>query len=142
MVFKQDDFTAQALAAYQDAMALVHQFQHSQMDVAHLLLALLRVRGASPWDLMGALVVQLYSPLFLSLMLGCVIGGLAGLGISHRVWDLQRVPTIMNLLKTELVFSWESVLVIIFIMTVLAVLVFLLGLWTFQKTAREAIRQE
>jgi len=106
------------------------------------MLALLRVRGASPWDLMGALVVQLYSPLFLSLILGCAIGGLAGLGISHRVWDLQRVPTIMNLLRTELVFSWESVLVIIFIMTVLAVLVFLLGLWTFQKTAREAIRQE
>ena len=106
------------------------------------MLALLRVRGASPWDLMGALVVQLYSPLFLSLILGCAIGGLAGLGISHRVWDLQRVPTIMNLLKTELVFSWESVLVIIFIMTVLAILVFLLGLWTFQKTAREAIRQE
>lgn len=106
------------------------------------MLALLRVRGASPWDLMGALVVQLYSPLFLSLILGCVIGGLAGLGISHRVWDLQRVPTIMNLLRTELVFSWESVLVILFIMAVLAALVSLLGMWTFQKTAREAIRQE
>jgi ABC-type antimicrobial peptide transport system permease subunit len=106
------------------------------------MLALLRVRGASPWDLMGALVVQLYSPLFLSLVLGCVIGGLAGLGISHRVWDLQRVPTIMNLLRTELVFSWESVLVILFIMAVLAALVSLLGMWTFQKTAREAIRQE
>ena len=54
MVFKQDDFTAQALEAYQDSMALVHQFQHSQMDVAHLLLALLRVKDGVPVRVLAA----------------------------------------------------------------------------------------
>ena len=54
MVFKQDDFTAQALEAYQDSMALVHQFQHSQMDVAHLLLALLRAKDGVPVRVLAA----------------------------------------------------------------------------------------
>lgn len=105
-------------------------------------LALLRVRGASPRDLMGALVVQLYSPLFLSLILGGAIGVAAGYGIAHRIWDLQRVLTIMNFLRTELVFSWEDGFLVFLIMAVLAALISLMGFWTFRKTAREAIRQE
>jgi ATP-dependent Clp protease ATP-binding subunit ClpC len=54
MVFKQDDFTAQALEAYQASMGLVHEFQHSQMDVAHLLLALLRLKDGVPVRVLAA----------------------------------------------------------------------------------------
>ena len=54
MVFKQDDFTAQALEAYQTSMSLVQEFRHSQMDVGHLLLSLLRLEDGVPARVLAA----------------------------------------------------------------------------------------
>jgi hypothetical protein len=105
-------------------------------------LGLLRVRGAAPADLKGALVVQLYSPLLLGLLVGVGTGIGAGYGIARQIWSLRRIPTIIDQLSSRVALSWGMFGFAALIMIVLSSFVSLLGLWTFRKTAREAIYQE
>ena len=104
--------------------------------------SLLRVRGASPKDLIGALSVQLYAPLVWSLLLGGVVGIVSGYGIAQRIWDLQRVLTVINQLPTHLILTGYDALLVISILGLMFTLVIGLGFWTFRRTAREAIIHE
>ncbi|MBI4444907.1 MAG: hypothetical protein HY645_03265 [Acidobacteria bacterium] len=104
--------------------------------------ALLRVRGASPRDLIGALSVQLYSPLVWSLLAGGLVGAAAGYGIAHRIWGLQRVLTVIQQLPTHLILTARDALLVIGILLLLLLLVIALGFWTFRRSAREAVIAE
>ena len=101
--------------------------------------ALLRVRGSSPTDLIGLLSLQLYAPLIWSLVIGSIVGLLAGFGLAHRLWEVQRVLTVINRLPTHLVLSpWDAVIVVS-MLGLLSGLVVLLGFQVFRRSPREAI---
>lgn len=104
--------------------------------------ALLRVRGSSPIDLIGALSLQLYAPLVWSLFVGGAVGAIAGYGVAHRIWSLQRVLTVIQQLPTRLIVtSWDAALVII-ILSLLSIVVVLMGVQVFRRSPREAIVSE
>ena len=48
MVFKESDFTEQARESITSSQALLREYRHSQWDVEHLLLALLRLPQGLP----------------------------------------------------------------------------------------------
>jgi hypothetical protein len=101
--------------------------------------ALLRVRGSAPADLIGLLTLQLYAPLIWSLFVGGLAGIIAGFGVAHRLWDVQRVLTIINALPTHLVLSvWDPVIVVT-MLGLLSLIVVLLAFQVFRRSPREAM---
>jgi len=101
--------------------------------------ALLRIRGSAPTDLIGLLSLQLYAPLIWSLLIGSFVGILAGYGLAHRLWGVQRVLTVINRLPTHLVLSLSDAAIVVSMLGLLSGLVVLLGFQVFRRSPREAI---
>ncbi|MBI2369585.1 MAG: hypothetical protein HYV08_04990 [Deltaproteobacteria bacterium] len=103
--------------------------------------SLLRVRGASPRALLRVLGVQLFSPLLLGILAGALIGTVAGYGIANRVWGLQRVLAVIQLLWTVPVISWGTVGLILLLVVIFGGAIYGFGTWVFRRTARETLRE-
>lgn len=100
-------------------------------------LALLRIRGASPDHIRRFVIALILSPALLGFAVGGGVAVLAGYGLANYVWTLREIESVVQLLPTHLVASSLTVGVLVLILVILTGVAFLLGQWTFRRTARE-----
>ncbi len=104
-------------------------------------LALLRIRGCGPRELLQFLAAGLSAPAAAGLAFGAATALLVGYGITNLVWRLRELRTLMMYLKTQLAVSMQTAWVGAFlILSVVAVLA-LFSRWMFRRTAREALSE-
>jgi hypothetical protein len=104
-------------------------------------LALLRIRGCGPRELLQFLSAGLSAPAAAGLAFGAAIALLVGYGITNLVWRLRELRTIMLYLKTQLAMSMQTAWVGGFLILSVVVVLVLLSRWLFRRTAREALSE-
>lgn len=104
-------------------------------------LGLLRVRGASPALLFRFFVSSLLSPALLGLVVGILVAGLAGYGLSNVIWDLRELKSVVHLLPTRLVISGLTIWTGLGLLVVIIAIALVFSLWVFRRTARETMTE-
>lgn len=104
--------------------------------------ALLRLRGASPHDIVRVVAAQLYSPVLIGLLIGGGTGIVAGFGITNLIWGLRRVENVIGVLPTHLIVSATSWEILLLMVVIFGVATFGFGIWIFRRSARESLREE
>jgi hypothetical protein len=104
-------------------------------------LALLRIRGCGPRELLQFLSAGLSAPAAAGLAFGAAIALLVGYGITNLVWRLRELRTIMLYLKTQLALSMQTAWVGAFLILSVVVILALLSRWMFRRSAREALSE-
>ncbi|HWP57082.1 MAG TPA: hypothetical protein VNL14_04230 [Candidatus Acidoferrales bacterium] len=100
-------------------------------------LGLLRIRGASPALLFRFFASSLLSPALLGLIVGVLVAGAAGYGLTNLIWDLRELKSVVHLLPTRLVISELTVWIGLGLLTVIVANALTFSLWVFRRTARE-----
>lgn len=113
------------------AIALVNYREDRRM------LALVRIRGASPAHIRRLVVALILSPALLGLVLGAIVAVLAGYGLANHVWSLRGIETVVQLLPTHVVLSPLALGVTLLVLAVLVGLAAAFSQWVFRRTARE-----
>ncbi|MDE0083592.1 MAG: hypothetical protein OXT72_13190 [Gammaproteobacteria bacterium] len=113
------------------AIALVNYREDRRM------LALVRIRGASPAHIRRLVVALILSPALLGLVFGAAVAVLAGYGLANHVWSLREIETVVQLLPTHLVLSPLALGVTLLILAVLVGIAAAFSQWVFRRTARE-----
>lgn len=99
-------------------------------------LSLLRVRGTSPAQLRRFLTAMLFSPAVIGLVLGGLTAMVAGFGLTNYVWKLRDIRSVVQLLNTHLQVPMTSIVIAIFLMSVVTAVAWAFGMWSFRKSAR------
>jgi hypothetical protein len=100
-------------------------------------LALLRIRGTSPKHLRRFVAAAMVSPAILGLILGGATALIAGFGLTNHVWKLRDVHSVVELLKTRLLVSELTIAIAILLLGLVVLAAWLIGMRTFQRSARE-----
>jgi len=102
-------------------------------------LALLRIRGAGPADVVRFFLPNVLGPSIVGLVIGGGVALLVGFGVTKLIWELRQLRTVLNYLPTRLAVSWETGLVAGILALALAGVVFLFARWIFARTARQGL---
>jgi ABC-type lipoprotein release transport system permease subunit len=102
-------------------------------------LALLRIRGAGPVDVVRFFMPNVLGPSLVGLVMGGLIALLVGFGITKLVWDLRQLQTVMSYLPTRLAISEQTVFIALVLIVLLLAIVIGFGRWVFAKTARQSL---
>jgi hypothetical protein len=102
-------------------------------------LGLLRVRGASPALLFRFFASSLLSPALLGLVVGMLVAGVAGYGLTNVIWDLRELKSVVHLLPTRIVISGLTIWISLGLLAVILAIALVFSLWVFRRTARETI---
>ncbi len=102
-------------------------------------LGLLRVRGTSPALLFRFFASSLLSPALLGLVVGVLVAGAAGYGLTNVIWGLRELRSVVHLLPTRLVISGLTVWISIGLFVVIIGIALIFSLWVFRRTARETM---
>ncbi len=102
-------------------------------------LGLLRVRGASPALLFRFFASSLLSPALLGLVVGMLVAGLAGYGLTNVIWDLRELKSVVHLLPTRLVISGLTIWISLGLLVVIITIALVFSLLVFRRTARETM---
>lgn len=104
-------------------------------------LGLLRVRGASPALLFRFFASSLLSPALLGLVVGMLVAGLAGYGLTNVIWDLRELKSVVHLLPTRLVISGLTIWISLGLLVVIITIALVFSLLVFRRTARETMEE-
>lgn len=102
-------------------------------------LALLRIRGAGPIDVVRFFMPNVLGPSLVGLVIGALIALAVGFGITKLVWDLRQLQTVLNYLPTHLAISRQTVVVAAILLALLIGIVVVFGRWVFARTARQGL---
>lgn len=102
-------------------------------------LALLRIRGAGPVDVVRFFIPNVLGPSLVGLVIGGVVSLAVGFGITKLVWELRQLQTVMNYLPTRLAVSEQTLVVAGLLIALLLAIVLVFGRWVFARTARQSI---
>jgi ABC-type antimicrobial peptide transport system permease subunit len=102
-------------------------------------LALLRIRGAGPTDVVRFFLPNVFGPSLVGLVVGALISLGVGFGITKLVWELRQLQTVMNYLPTRLAVSQQTGLIALILLTLLVGIVLVFGRWVFARTARQSL---
>jgi hypothetical protein len=102
-------------------------------------LALLRIRGAGPSDVVRFFMPNILGPSLVGLVIGGTIALVVGFGITRLVWDLRQLQTVMNYLPTHLAVSWHTAAVALVLALLIAGIVLVFARWVFARTARQGL---
>lgn len=102
-------------------------------------LALLRIRGAGPAEVVRFFLPNVFGPSLVGLIVGALISLGVGFGITKLVWDLRQLQTVMNYLPTRLAVSEQTATIAVILLLLLVGIVFLFGRWVFARTARQSL---
>ena len=101
-------------------------------------LGLLRVRGVSPVLLFRFFASSLLAPALLGLVVGLLVAGAAGFGLTNLIWSLRELKSVVHLLRTHLVLSSLTAWISFGLLAMVVAIAVLFSLWVFRRTAREA----
>jgi hypothetical protein len=102
-------------------------------------LALLRIRGAGPVDVVRFFLPNIFGPSLIGLVIGALISLAVGFGITKLVWDLRQLQTVMNYLPTRLAVSAETGVILLILIVLLIGIVIAFGRFVFARTARQSL---
>ena len=102
-------------------------------------LALLRIRGAGPADVVRFFLPNVFGPSLIGLIVGALISLGVGFGITKLVWDLRQLQTVMNYLPTRLAVSEQTGIIGLTLLLLLVGIVLVFGRWVFARTARQSL---
>ncbi len=102
-------------------------------------LALLRIRGAGPVDVVRFFLPNVFGPSLIGLIIGGLISLAVGFGITKLVWDLRQLQTVMTYLPTRLAVSEQTVIIALVLIVLLFGIVLAFGRWVFARTARQSL---
>jgi hypothetical protein len=102
-------------------------------------LALLRIRGAGPVDVVRFFLPNVFGPSLIGLVIGALISLAVGFGITKLVWDLRQLQTVMGYLPTRLAVSQETGIIALVLIALLVGIVLIFGRWVFARTARQSL---
>ena len=104
-------------------------------------LALLRIRGAGPADVVRFFLPNVLGPSLVGLVIGGLVSLAVGYGITKLVWDLRQLQTVMNYIPTRLAISMETGAVLLVLLARLFGIVFAFGRFVFARTARQGLTE-
>lgn len=99
-------------------------------------LGLLRVRGVSPLLLFRFFASSLLAPALLGLVVGLLVAGAAGFGLTNLIWSLRELKSVVHLLPTHLVLSHLTVWISFGLLGIVIAIALLFSLWVFRRSAR------
>ncbi len=102
---------------------------------------LLRIRGASPAQLIRIALAQMMVPVMIGAVIGVFVGLAAGYGLTIAIFSLPKVVSILQVLDVHLTVSWFTGAVVLVVLVIFFFTIFLLSSWIFRRTAREALRE-
>jgi hypothetical protein len=102
-------------------------------------LGLLRVRGVSPVLLFRFFASSLLAPALLGLVVGLLVAGAAGFGLTNLIWSLRELKSVVHLLPTHLVISNWTVWITLGLLGVVVTIALLFSLWVFRRSARASM---
>jgi hypothetical protein len=102
-------------------------------------LGLLRIRGTSPALIFRFFASSLLSPALVGLVLGFLVAGAAGYGLTNLIWDLRELRSVVHLLPTRLVISGLTIWIGLGLLMVIVGIALIFSLWVFRRTARETM---
>jgi hypothetical protein len=98
-------------------------------------LALLRIRGCRPRQLLQFVSAPIVSPALVGLVFGGLVAVVVGYGITTLVWELRELNTIMRFLPTHVAMSGETGLVAMLLLAIVAGTAVVSSRWIFTKSA-------
>jgi MFS family permease len=104
-------------------------------------LGLLRVRGVSPVLLFRFFASSLLAPALLGLVVGLIVAGAAGFGLTNLIWSLRELKSVVHLLPTHLVLSDLTFWITIGLLGVVVAIALLFSLWVFRRSARTSMTE-
>ncbi|HEY3154301.1 MAG TPA: FtsX-like permease family protein, partial [Candidatus Binatia bacterium] len=104
-------------------------------------LGLLRVRGVSPAQLFRFFASSLLAPALLGLVVGLLVAGAAGFGLTNLIWSLRELKSVVHLLPTHLVISDWTVWISLGLLVVVVTIALLFSLWVFRRSARTSMME-
>ena len=104
-------------------------------------LGLLRVRGVSPVLLFRFFASSLLAPALLGLVVGLIVAGAAGFGLTNLIWSLRELKSVVHLLPTHLVISELTFWIAIGLLGVVVAIALLFSLWVFRRSARTSMTE-
>jgi FtsX-like permease family len=104
-------------------------------------LGLLRVRGVSPILLFRFFASSLLAPALLGLVVGLLVAGAAGFGLTNLIWSLRELKSVVHLLPTRLMISDWTVWISLGLLTVVVAIALLFSLWVFRRSARTSMTE-
>ncbi len=104
-------------------------------------LALLRIRGAGPADVVRFFLPNVLGPSLVGLVIGGLVSLAVGFGITKLVWDLRQLQTVMNYIPTRLAVSAETGAVLLALLALLVGIVLAFGRFVFARTARQGLTE-
>ncbi|HMF52642.1 MAG TPA: FtsX-like permease family protein [Candidatus Saccharimonadales bacterium] len=117
------------------AIALTNYFEDRRT------LGLLRVRGVSPILLFRFFASSLLAPALLGLVVGLLVAGAAGFGLTNLIWSLRELKSVVHLLPTHLVISNWTVWISLGLLAVVVSIALLFSLWVFRRSARTSMME-
>jgi ABC-type antimicrobial peptide transport system permease subunit len=103
------------------------------------LFGLLRLRGASPGQLMRVVLADLVAPLSVGACIGVPVGLVTGYGLTNAIFALPRAASILQILPVHLTLGWLVAAIIGGVFVFFLLSSYGLSSWVFRKTAREAL---
>jgi hypothetical protein len=104
-------------------------------------LALLRIRGAGPVDVVRFFMPNVLGPSLVGLVIGGLIALAVGFGITKLVWELRQLQTVLNYLPTHLAVSRQTGLVAALLLILVVAIVLVFSRWVFARTARQGLTE-
>ena len=105
-------------------------------------LALLRIRGAGPADVVRFFLPNVLGPSLVGLVIGGLVSLAVGFGITRLVWELRQLQTVMNYIPTHLAVSMETGAVLLVLLALLVGIVLAFGRFVFARTARQGLTDD
>ncbi len=104
-------------------------------------LGLLRVRGVSPVLLFRFFASSLLAPALLGLVVGLLVAGAAGFGLTNLIWSLRELRSVVHLLPTRMIISEWTVWISVGLLAVVVAIALLFSLWVFRRSARASMSE-
>jgi ABC-type antimicrobial peptide transport system permease subunit len=101
--------------------------------------ALVRLRGASPRQMIRIMLADLVAPLAMGACIGIPVGLVTGYGLTNAIFALPRAASILRILPVHLTLRWFVGVMIGGLLLFFFISALLLSAWIFRKTAREAV---
>jgi len=102
---------------------------------------LVRLRGASPADMVRILLAFFLSPVLVGVLMGGILGVLSGFATSQAIWNMPRIFGVAGLLPGHLSISPETVLVTFGFGLVLLLVALLLAVAPLRYSTSKNIRE-
>lgn len=102
---------------------------------------ILRIRGASPKQLIRVVLAQMMVPVLIGAAIGVVAGMFAGYGLTNAIFSLPKVMSILRILDVHLTIRGAVVLIVAVVLVIFFLATLMMSSWIFRRTAREGLTQ-